>query len=670
MRALQSSWAGIAAALVALVPALADAQSQTPEPASLLAFKPMLPGVDYDNPASKDEADACKVEIVKTPDGKEVGFSLRDAQGKLLRKFIDTDLRKTKRNKEAEAITHIDRWSYFRDGFEVYRESDSDEDGILDEVRWLNAGGTRIGEVKPVAVGGKSVYRIIAWRRISAEEASKVLVQALVTGNLSLLETVMARPEEVKALGLPEELAKKAADSAASRLESVKAIQPLLKGWDRETTWARFDGMMPHVIPADAAPGLGKDLLLYENAVIFVNPSAKNGDPRSLAYLHVPELVQVGETWKFLDLPHAVDPEKPIASELAQGSLRSLLYNADTGAVAAEPAISPEILKELADHDAKRAAIEDEKALAQWHLDHIAILKKAVAGAQTETDRLNFYKLIVHDLAEAYRTGLYPQGAKVLDDMIAQGGKIGSFAAYRKILAEFDIEADKPGGDLQKAQEMLVEKLSKFLADYAQSDEVPEVLFQIATVHEFNGAKDKAREAWTRLAEQHADTAAGRKAAGALRRLDIEGQPLAISGPTTDGKTASSADAKGKTLLVLYWMSMPEPDRREIEELTRIYEKFHAKGLEVLSVNLDPDRATLDAYLKTTSLPWPVIFEEGGLDSRLANELGIISTPTMILVNEEGKVVSSEIRKASEVEKYLEKPLAARPVGLNLGVKQ
>ncbi len=671
MRALRSSWAAAtAAALVALGPALADAQpSQTPEPASLLAFKPMLRGVDYDDPASKDEVATCKVEIVTTHDGKEVGFALRDVQGKLLRKFVDTDLRKTRRGKEAESITHIDRWSYFRDGFEVYRESDTNEDGILDEVRWLNVGGTRVGEVKPAVVNGRSVYRIVAWKRISAEEASKVLVQALISGDLALLETVMAKPEEIKSLGLPDDLAKKVTESTASRLDAVKAIQPQLKGWDGETTWARFDGMMPHVIPADAAPGLGKDVLLYENAVIFVNPSGKNADPRSLAYLHVPELIQLGDTWKFLDLPRAVDPNQPVVGELAQGSLRSFLYNADAGAVESESSISPEILKELADHDAKRAAIEDEKTLAQWHLDHIAILKKAVESAPSEADKLNFYKLIVHDLAEAYRTGLYPQGAKVLDDMIAQGGKIGSFAAYRKALAEFDIEADKPGADLQKVQATLVERLTKFLADYPQSDEVPEVLFQIATVHEFNGAEEEARASWTRLAEQHADSPAGKKAAGALHRLDLEGKPLDLSGPTIDGKQASTTDAKGKTLLVLYWMSMTEPDRREIEELTKIYEKFHAKGLEVLSVNLDPDRAALDEYLKTASLPWPVIFEEGGLDSRLANELGIISTPTMILVNEEGQVVSSKIRKASEIEKYLEKPLAARPVGLNLGVK-
>ena len=47
----------------------------------------------------------------------------------------------------------------------------------------------------------------------------------------------------------------------------------------------------------------------------------------------------------------------------------------------------------------------------------------------------------------------------------------------------------------------------------------------------------------------------------------------------------------------------------------------------------------LDAYLKEHPLPWPQIFEKGGLDSRPANELGILTVPTMILIDGNGKVV-------------------------------
>ena len=93
----------------------------------------------------------------------------------------------------------MDQWSYYQDGFEVYREIDLDGDrspgrGAVDERR-RHAG-------RAVKKG-----KIVGWKQISAEEASKVfvqgLVQALAGGDLSLLETVMATPEELTAAGLP-----------------------------------------------------------------------------------------------------------------------------------------------------------------------------------------------------------------------------------------------------------------------------------------------------------------------------------------------------------------------------------------------------------------------------------------------------------------------------------
>ena len=134
-------------------------------PKDLLKFRPTQTGVDYDTPADAAAIDACKVELVTDGQKRTVGYALRDGQGKLLRRFVITNGGK-----------YLNQWSYYQDGFEVYRENDLDGDRSLDECRWLNAGGTRVAVVK----GGK----IVGWKRLSAEEASKVLVQALVTGDV------------------------------------------------------------------------------------------------------------------------------------------------------------------------------------------------------------------------------------------------------------------------------------------------------------------------------------------------------------------------------------------------------------------------------------------------------------------------------------------------------
>ena len=152
--------------------AVAQGTGKDATPATLLKFRPSQPGVEYDTPADEATRNACKVESVLNAENKSIGYALRDPQGKMLRRFV------------AARGGRMDQWSYYQDGFEVYREDDLNGDNHLDECRWLNSGGSRIGLVRR----GK----IASWKQISAEEASKVLVQALVAGDAALLETVMA----------------------------------------------------------------------------------------------------------------------------------------------------------------------------------------------------------------------------------------------------------------------------------------------------------------------------------------------------------------------------------------------------------------------------------------------------------------------------------------------
>ena len=143
-----------------LSPVAAMAQANNMPPSALLNFRPTLPGVEYDTPTDPAAINACKVETVVVQN-RSIGYALRDGQGKLLRRFVDND-----------GDNRLDQWSYYQDGFEVYREDDLDGDMRLDECRWLNAGGTRIA----VITRGRSP----GWKQISAEEASKVFVQGLV----------------------------------------------------------------------------------------------------------------------------------------------------------------------------------------------------------------------------------------------------------------------------------------------------------------------------------------------------------------------------------------------------------------------------------------------------------------------------------------------------------
>ncbi len=653
---MRSPWRTLASAsLLIMAPAVAEAQNT---PRKLLEIAPALKkGVDFDTPADPAAINACKVETVFSAPKKAIGYALRDGQGRLLRKFVDSD-----------GNGFMDQWSFYQDGFEVYRETDRTNDKSPDECRWLNSGGTRLGVLKD----GK----VTAWKRISAEEASKVLVQALVAGDLALLETVLATPDELAKLGVPKGEIDQVTAAAAQRFEQANTLIKGLaaSGWNRDFVWNRLDGNMPHMIPADADTGLAQDVMLYENAVVFAGPVSGEVDARKVAFLQVPEMIKLGDVWKFVELPRAIAPDKPVVASI-DGGIRSWIFRSQLGAGPAGPQ-SAELdaaLKELANFDQTNGNVlagGDKKAIAQFHVDRVRLLNGVVKAAKSAEEQATYKKQVVDSLVAAVQTGLYATGTKVIDQLVAEDktGKLAPYAAFRKIGADFALSNDEQPANMMANQKKWMGDLKGFLDKYPKSDESPDALLQLASGYEFNAEEDEARTYYTQLARDFAATESGKKATGALLRLDLVGKPLVLKGTGLKNEEIDSTAYLGKVLLVTFWATF-ETVKRDLPELNKVYQKYHPGGFEVIGVSLDNERRDLDAFLKETPLPWPQIFEPGGMDSRLAVEYGIISLPTMILVDDKGKVLNRNIRTAADLDRQLEKLLAAKQAGVALGVK-
>ncbi|GAC1470120.1 MAG: TlpA disulfide reductase family protein [Isosphaeraceae bacterium] len=622
-----------------------------PKIAKMLGFQPILKNIEFDSPADAAAISACKTENVLNTQKKAVGVALRDGQGKLLRRVIDSD-----------GDNKMDQWSYYQDGFEVYRESDQNQDLSPDECRWLNMAGTRIARV----TRGK----ITGWKRISAEEASKVFVQGLVSNDLDLIETVLVTPEELTTLGVPKGEIEQVAKAAVQRAQQVRTLQKGLIGWNSKSVWNRLDGSMPHLIPADPLTGVTQDMILYENAVIFAGPpSAQTASaPAKVAFLQVPEMLKIGENWKLVELPRAIDPEKPVMA--AEGGIRSWIFRQQGGGQENGNPEQEAALKVLADYDNANAKVQvdgGKKELAQFHVGRIPLLRGVIKATQDEEQRLTFNRQIVDSLAAAYQTGLYPNALKLLDAIAGEGGRIASYAAFRKISAVFAVKNDEPGANLMVNQKSWMGELKAFLKAHPKSDEAAEALIQLAGSAEFNAEEDEARKYYEQLASEFPTTDAGKKAAGAIRRLDLVGKSITIRGPSLDGPEIDTARTKGKTLLIMFWASWADPVRRDLPELVKVFKKYHAKDFEIVGVNFDNDRDELQTFLKSNPLPWPQIFEPGGMEkSRLAIDYGIIALPTMILVDAQGKVMNRSIRTAAELERQLEKGVAANQPGVAL----
>jgi thiol-disulfide isomerase/thioredoxin len=136
------------------------------------------------------------------------------------------------------------------------------------------------------------------------------------------------------------------------------------------------------------------------------------------------------------------------------------------------------------------------------------------------------------------------------------------------------------------------------------------------------------------------------------------GKPLALSGTGSDGRPVAVESLRGRPVLVHYWATWCEPCKVDIAQIRELYAKYGPKKFAVVGIALDTDKVQLAKFLAAKPIPWPQLHESGGLDGRLAEELGVLTLPTMFLLDAQGNVVDRNL-VITDLEKKLESLLGA-----------
>ena len=133
-----------------------------------------------------------------------------------------------------------------------------------------------------------------------------------------------------------------------------------------------------------------------------------------------------------------------------------------------------------------------------------------------------------------------------------------------------------------------------------------------------------------------------------------------ISLPGPQGQTVKVSDYVGKNKLVMidFWASWCGPCIGELPYVVKAYEMFHDKGLEIVGVSLDKDKASWLAAIAQTGQKWPQMSDLKGWDCEGAALYGIQSIPANVLINEQGEIVARNLR-GDALLKEVESRLAA-----------
>lgn len=639
MRSQMRHILSLAAASTLAVLATRAFSADSPTPAQALTLTPIQPFVDYTTP-SKEDAAQCTIRPEK--ENGVTSWVVRNRSGEILRRFGDTN-----------GDNVVDQWSYFQDGIEVYRDADTNFNGKADEYRWFNTAGTRWG------IDKNEDGKVDSWKVISPHEVAEQIVIALKANDPTRFQLILLSPAELNDLGF----GKTRQDSIAASVGNAPAVFSKLaaeqKAVNAQSRFIDFGSARPGTIPT-GTDGSTKDITICDNGTALV----QTGDKHDQVF--VGTLLSVGTTWKLVAAPVVgADNQRSDTGFFTQNTGAPGNANGDNSP-------SDDMQKQMAELerlDKEAASLPPEK-MADNIEQRVAALRK-LAEISPASTRDQWYRQLIDVLGVAIQSDSYPNGVaalsevqKTLEEAKADEDLI-SHAIFQGMWAQFSANQHAPNANVPQLQEKWLADLKAFVEQHPKSSDAAEALLQLGMYQEFVGKSDEATKWYQQLADNFPNAKPTERATGALRRLGSKGKPMVLKGNDIQGGAIDlrSPAYRGKVVLIQYWATWCDPAKADMVLLKNLISKRGGRDFDIIGVCLDNNPAEAKQFLAQDKYPWKNVFEAGGLDGRLANEMGVMTLPLMMLIDQQGNVVNNNIHVA-EVEGELAKlikPAAAGP---------
>lgn len=128
-----------------------------------------------------------------------------------------------------------------------------------------------------------------------------------------------------------------------------------------------------------------------------------------------------------------------------------------------------------------------------------------------------------------------------------------------------------------------------------------------------------------------------------------------------DGRTVRLSDYRGKVVVINFWATWCVPCAAELPHLQRIYDKYRARGLELLAVSMDgPESvASVVPQARQYGLTFPVLIDEEtrvvGIynPKRTAPYTAIIGRDGAVANTREGYSAGDEVALEAELQALL-----------------
>ena len=144
--------------------------------------------------------------------------------------------------------------------------------------------------------------------------------------------------------------------------------------------------------------------------------------------------------------------------------------------------------------------------------------------------------------------------------------------------------------------------------------------------------------------------------AGSAAAVGVGEKAPAFALPTANGDTVALESLRGRVVYVDFWASWCGPCRRSFPWMNEMQQRYGARGLTIVGVNVDKRRPDAERFLHDTPAAFAVVFDEAGTTPAAYEVKGM---PSSYLIDARGNVAAVEVGFLEGNKEALEERLRA-----------